>query len=164
MFDFPLLNNVPISFLKLSIPLLNNLFVFFVNRYISLIEVKNIHSKHPLIEHRCKFEIDEITYPSRSLEQKMTLARIRLNVRARIFKFDWRVKTEFCSIRNKNALFYSSIWILTIYCFKSQFVSSVQVFHIPKWLLLLQILVIPFSECRYVSIFDDSTLLIIHAA
>ena len=98
MFDFPLLNNVPISFLKLSIPLLNNLFVFFVNRYISLIEVKNIHSKHPLIEHRCKFEIDEITYPKRSLEQKMTLARISLNVRARIFKFDWRVKKEFCSI------------------------------------------------------------------
>ena len=43
MFDIPLLNNVPIFFLKLSIPLLNNQFIFFLNLCISLIEVKNIH-------------------------------------------------------------------------------------------------------------------------
>ena len=41
---------------------LSNLFTSFLNVFISLIELKNIHQKHPLKEHRCKFKIDKITY------------------------------------------------------------------------------------------------------
>ena len=32
------------------------------NLFVSLIELKNIHSKHPLKEHKSKFKIDKITY------------------------------------------------------------------------------------------------------
>ena len=38
-----------------DIPLLNNLFI-------SLIELKNVHWKHPLKERKWMFEIDEMTF------------------------------------------------------------------------------------------------------
>ena len=44
-----------------DIPLLINLFI-------PLIELKNIHQKHQMKEHMCKFEIDKITY-SKSLSR-----------------------------------------------------------------------------------------------
>ena len=43
------------------ISLLNNLLVSFLNLFISLTELKNIHWKLPLKKHRCKFKIDKTT-------------------------------------------------------------------------------------------------------
>ena len=45
-----------------DIPLLNNLFISFLNLFISLTELKNIHLEHPLKEHRYKMKIDNIIY------------------------------------------------------------------------------------------------------
>ena len=50
----------------------------FINLFIPLIELKNIHEKHQVKEHTCKCKLDEITSQSPSLEQHMTLAKIRL--------------------------------------------------------------------------------------
>ena len=44
-----------------DIPLLDNLFIYFNSLVISLIELKNIHQKHKLKEHRRTFKIDKIT-------------------------------------------------------------------------------------------------------
>ena len=44
----------------------------FLNLFISLIELKNIH------EQRCKFKIDKTTYSKYSVEQRITLPRISL--------------------------------------------------------------------------------------
>ena len=44
-----------------DIPLLNNLFISLLNVFISLIELKNIHWKDLLKEHRYKFKTDKIT-------------------------------------------------------------------------------------------------------
>ena len=54
-----------------DIPLLIKLFI-------PSIEIKHIHYKHQIKEHRCKFNIDKITYSKRSLEQRMTLAKLNL--------------------------------------------------------------------------------------
>ena len=89
----PLLNSLFISFLNLVIPLINkifislhnnlfifllsNLFIPFLSLFISLLHAKNIHDKRSLKEHMCKFK--KIIWPtqSRSLQQRMTLAKIR---------------------------------------------------------------------------------------
>ena len=62
-----------------GIPLLNSLFISFLNLFISLIELKNIHLKHPLKERRCKFKIYKITYSMCSIEQRIKLPKISLH-------------------------------------------------------------------------------------
>ena len=62
-----------------DIPLLNNPFISFLKLFISLIELKNIHSQHPLKKHRCKFKTDKITYSNCSPEQRMPTAKISLH-------------------------------------------------------------------------------------
>ena len=62
-----------------DISLLNNLFISFLNLFISLIELKNLHKKHLLQEHRGKLKIDKITYSKRSLEQRITIVKISLH-------------------------------------------------------------------------------------
>ena len=49
---------------------LNNRFISYLNLFISLIK------EHPLKEHMCNFKIGKITYSNRSLEQRMTIAKI----------------------------------------------------------------------------------------
>ena len=49
-----------------------------INQFISLIELKKIHQKSQIKEYTCKFKIDKTTYSKRSLEQRMTLVKIRL--------------------------------------------------------------------------------------
>ena len=63
-----------VTFKKIfDIPLLINLFI-------CLIELKSIHQKHQIKEHKCKFKKDRITYSKCCLEQRMTLAKINLDI------------------------------------------------------------------------------------
>ena len=50
-----------------------------VNLFISLIELKNIHQKHQIIEHTCKFKIDKAAYSKLYSRTTMTLARASLS-------------------------------------------------------------------------------------
>ena len=47
-----------------------------INLLSPLIERKNIHEKHQIKEHSCK--LDKITYSKRSLEQRITLAKVSI--------------------------------------------------------------------------------------
>ena len=50
-----------------------------INLSISLIEIKRTSIKHLLKEHRCNFEIDEVTFSNRNLEERITLPQMNLH-------------------------------------------------------------------------------------